>query len=79
MTMPLSVARALVFGLLLSLPVAARADDETGALLTTVRFERSLHFQTPAGDAIVVPSGTYAVTEEGQQGLRRKVRGKVPG
>ena len=63
----------ILLGLLLSLPSAALATaDGAGTLLTTVRLERPLYFQTPSGASTLLPSGEYMVESGEPQALQLK-------
>lgn len=65
------VILSCLVGILLSLPGGMHAAEGNGpSLLSTVWFEQPLHFTTPAGEPVIVPSGTYEVTAQGTQAIQ---------
>lgn len=73
-----NVLTAILLGSLLSLPFAAMAaEDGVGALLTTVRLERPLHFATPAGEPVIIPPGNYVVEAQGAQELQLSTKDRT--
>ena len=68
-----SLLVTILLGFLLSLPCAAMATaDGTGTLLTTVRLERPLYFQTPSGAPTLLLPGEYVVESQESQALQLK-------